>query len=242
MLDLELAIMLHTYREDLIAQRSRTERLATFGQLVGSIGHELRNPLGVIESSLFILRGRVEDERARRHIDRIGEQVVISNQIISDLLDMIRDRPLTREKVELLPLVESVIGVIKRPQGVTIHVEGVDGLPEISGDRGKLRQVLVNLVDNAVHAVGQVGEVHVRGESTADGILVSVEDTGPGVEPAIRARLFEPLITTKAKGIGLGLPLVRRIVEQHGGTITYDQQAGRGARFVIRLPRGGPHA
>src|SRR5688572_20805180 len=88
-LDLELAIMLHTYREDLIAQRSRTERLATFGQLVGSIGHELRNPLGVIESSLYILRGRVgNDERALKHTSRIADQVGIANQIISDLLDM----------------------------------------------------------------------------------------------------------------------------------------------------------
>src|SRR5205085_10728402 len=81
-LDLELAIMLHTYREDLVAQQSRHERLSTFGQLVGSIGHELRNPLGVIESSLYILQGRIgTDERAKKHVDRIGEQLGIANQI-----------------------------------------------------------------------------------------------------------------------------------------------------------------
>ncbi|RKH88996.1 histidine kinase dimerization/phospho-acceptor domain-containing protein, partial [Corallococcus sp. AB038B] len=92
-LDLELAIMLHTYREDLLAQQARNERLATFGQLVGSIGHELRNPLGVIETSLYILRSRagpVVDERTTKHLDRIGEQVGIANHIVSDLLDMIR--------------------------------------------------------------------------------------------------------------------------------------------------------
>ena len=90
-LDLELAIMLHTYREDLLSQQARSERLSTFGQLVGSIGHELRNPLGVIESSLYILRGRVGagDERATKHVDRITEQLGIANTIITDLLDMI---------------------------------------------------------------------------------------------------------------------------------------------------------
>src|SRR5436853_2204959 len=92
-LDLELAIMLHTYREALLSQQARTERLSTFGQLVGSIGHELRNPLGVIESSLYILRGRLaeDDPRARKHVERIAEQLGIANSIISDLLDMIRD-------------------------------------------------------------------------------------------------------------------------------------------------------
>src|SRR3954453_19632886 len=95
-LDLELAIMLHTYREDLLSQQARAERLSTFGQLVGSIGHELRNPLGVMESSLYILKGRLpkDDERATKHVDRIGEQLAVANTIITDLLDMIRDKPL----------------------------------------------------------------------------------------------------------------------------------------------------
>ena len=98
-LDLEMAIMLHTYREDLLSQQARSERLATFGQLVGSIGHELRNPLGVMESSLYILRGRIEegDDRAKKHVNRIGEQLGIANTIIADLLDMIRDKPLLAE-------------------------------------------------------------------------------------------------------------------------------------------------
>jgi signal transduction histidine kinase len=83
-LDLELAIMLHTYREDLLAQQARTERLSTYGQLVASIGHDLRNPLGVIESSLFILRNRVgTDERVHKHLDRIGSQLVVANDIIT---------------------------------------------------------------------------------------------------------------------------------------------------------------
>jgi len=238
-IDLELAIMLHTYREDLLAKHARIERMATFGQLVGSIGHELRNPLGVIESSLYILKGRVEDERARKHADRIGEQVGIANQIVSDLLDMIRDRPFETGPVDLAALVAGVVAAIPAPGGVRIATEGLDALPSIAADASKLRQVLVNLVDNAVHAVGAAGEVRIRGEQQGGSVVLVVDDTGPGVDPSIRDRLFEPLITTKAKGIGLGLPLVRRIVERHGGTVVYEDGAAGGARFVVRLPVDG---
>ncbi len=240
--DLELAIMLHTYREDLLAQQSRVERLATFGQLVGSIGHELRNPLGVIESSLYILKKRIgEDERGKKHADRIGEQLGIANQIISDLLDMIRDRPLELGPVRMSTLLESVLSAIARPPELTLVVSGVEELPELRADGSKLRQVLVNLLDNAIHAAGTQGRVQVHAELRGTEVVLAVEDSGPGVDPAIRARLFEPLITTKAKGIGLGLALVRRIVERHGGSIAYEPLTA-GARFVARLPRGEHHA
>ena len=116
-LDLELAVMLHTYREDLEAQAARTERLATFGQLVGSIGHDLRNPLGVIETSLFILRGRAgADERVKKHLDRIGDQLGVANGIITNLLDMIRNKPLAKERVRLEAVVEGAVEAVARPE------------------------------------------------------------------------------------------------------------------------------
>jgi len=243
-LDLELAIMLHTYREDLLTQQSRNERLATFGQLVGSIGHELRNPLGVIESSLFILKGRVsDDERVRKHIDRIGEQLGISNRIISDLLDMIRDRPLARETVPLADVVDGALKAVTVPAGVNLVVEEIAGLPAIQGDRNQLRQVFINLVDNGLHAAATSPqpprEVRVLGSVERGRVRVVVEDSGPGVDPSIRQRLFEPLITTKDKGIGLGLALVRRIMERHQGSITHEAPAEGGARFVLLFPVEG---
>ncbi|HZZ84689.1 MAG TPA: protoglobin domain-containing protein [Anaeromyxobacteraceae bacterium] len=237
-LDLELAIMLHTYREDLLAQQARSERLSTFGQLVGSIGHDLRNPLGVIETSLFILKGRLgEDERARKHAERIGEQLGVANGIIGNLLDMIRNRPLARVRVPLEPVLRGVVETVKRPAEVELRLEGFDGLPDVQGDGLQLRQVFVNLIDNAVQAAAPAGLVRVEARAAADGqVEVAVEDSGPGVDEQVRRRLFEPLITTREKGNGLGLALVKRIVERHGGAIAYAPRAGAGARFVVTLP------
>lgn len=248
-LDLELAIMLHTYREDLLAQQARNERLSTFGQLVGSIGHELRNPLGVIETSLFILKGRVGqgDERTVKHLERIGEQVAIANRIVSDLLDMIRDKPVKHEPVRLAEVWQNAIAVVQHPERVLVSAQGLAELPEVRGDPHQLRQVFVNLLENAIQAVGEAGTVELKAKVLPKAVELALEDSGPGVSESIRRRLFEPLMTTKARGIGLGLPLVKRILERHGGSITYAPRAegGAGARFLLHLPiapEGGAHA
>ena len=235
-LDLELAIMSHTHREDLLAQQSRNERLATFGQLVGAIGHELRNPLGVIESSLYILKGRVADDpRIHKHMHRIGEQLTVANNIITGLLDMIRDKPLLSEPVKLRPLLDRALESLVLPPSVLIKIEGLDELPLLSGDPTQLQQALRNLLENALQALGTAGTIAVHARHLNRKIELVVADSGPGVDPAIRNRLFEPLITARAGGIGLGLSLVKRYIERHSGTIVYAPD-GPGARFVIVLP------
>lgn len=240
LLDMELAIMLHTYREDLLLQQARAERLSTFGQLVGSIGHELRNPLGVIESSLYILREQLPTTPASsRHLDRIGDQVQLANAIITQLLDMIRDRPLKAAPANLYDVLGEVVRDAARTPGVEVTLELPGGLQPLSGDPVALRQLFLNLVENAVQACGGHGSVRVRASTVEPRwLLVDVEDDGPGVDPAVRRRLFEPLVTTKPRGNGLGLTLVKRIAERHGGTVALAaREDGRpGARFVVRLP------
>lgn len=236
-LDLELAIMLHTYREDLLAAQARQERLATFGQLVGSIGHELRNPLSVMETSLYILRGKVpDDEGARRHLDRIGDQLRAANGIITSLLDIIRDRPVAQQPVALAAVLEEAAGAVTLPEAVALERGDLAGLPAIRGDASQLRQVFVNLLENAAQAAAPEGRIWVRGAVAPGAVQVAVEDSGPGVDEAVRARLFEPLITTRSRGVGLGLALVKRIVERHGGGVRYEPRPGGGARFLVRLP------
>jgi signal transduction histidine kinase len=121
---------------------------------------------------------------------------------------------------------------------VTIKEHGLAELPHVQGDPHQLRQVFLNLLENAVQAVGDVGKVELRATALPGAVELSFQDSGPGVSEAIRRRLFEPLITTKARGIGLGLPLVKRILERHGGSIAYVPlpEHGTGARFLLRLP------
>ncbi len=128
------------------------------------------------------------------------------------------------------------------PVGVRFAEEGIEELPPISGDAGQLRQALRNLFENAVHATEPKGEVRIRGTLQAGEVELRVEDTGPGVSAAVLSHLFEPLITSKAKGIGLGLSLVRRIVECHSGSIVYQPTSTGGARFIVRLPAEIPSA
>ena len=237
--DLDLALMLHTYREDLEASQARSERLATFGQLVGSIGHELRNPLGVIETSLYVLNMKPSgDERTVKHLDRIGAQVKLANDIITQLLDLIGDRPLVRTRVDLGALVAEALTFVEAA-GASIAFAPPGQPFEVSGDATQLRQVVVNLVLNAAHFAGPAGQVEVTLQPTPTEGILTVDDSGPGIDPAIRNRIFEPLVTTRPGGIGLGLSLVRRVVERHGGKVSASRSPLGGARFTVQLPVGG---
>lgn len=235
-LGMDLAIMLHAYREDLMAQKVRIERLSTFGQLVGSISHELRNPLAIIDSSLYLIKSRLAgDEAVLKHINRITEQLNISSSIVAALLDLVRDRPLLRERLRLARLVEDVLATLLIPTEVKIRCEGLEDLPEFQGDGMQLRQALRNLLENALHAASPTGEVTVQAHDRNGTIEITVADTGSGVSDEIRPRLFEPLISNKPGGTGLGLPLAKRFIERHGGTIVYAPGEG-GARFIVQLP------
>lgn len=237
-LDLDLALMLHTYREDLEAAQQRAERLATYGQLIGSIGHELRNPLGVIETSLYVLKSQPSaGDKTAKHLERIGHQVTLANDIITQLLDLIRDRPLAKQPVDLGAVASDAVSALEAPATMTLELHGFDAPCPTVGDPTQLRQAVLNLVENAFHAAGPTGRVSVTLRCEAANVEVHVDDSGPGVDPSIRNRLFEPLVTTKAKGIGLGLALVRRITERHGGRVLASRGPLGGARFTLILPR-----
>jgi two-component system, NtrC family, sensor histidine kinase HydH len=239
-LDLELAIMLETYREDLVTKNRNAERLATIGQFAASIGHELRNPLGVMESSLFLLRQHLGPEAAGarnvvKHLDRIGGEITRANKTIHDLLDLARNRPPQRERTDIRTLVKTTTAVALLPPGVAIEITTPSGLT-VEVDRGQFQQVLINLFTNASQSMGGEGRISVEGEALpSGGARLRVRDNGPGVPAEVRHRIFEALFTTKAKGSGLGLALCRRIIEAHGGTIELESTE-RGASFVITLP------
>ncbi|HET6146588.1 MAG TPA: protoglobin domain-containing protein [Polyangia bacterium] len=243
-LDIELAIMLETYRDDLMLKNRTAERLATIGQFAASIGHELRNPLGVMESSVFLLRehlGSAADEpKIRKHLDRIELEVKRSNKTIHDLLELARNRAPTRHRTDVGQLLRSAIEATAVPAAVQISVSVPDGIT-LDVDADQFRQVVVNLLTNSIQAMKGAGTVQLEalrqqdpgvGPSTT---ALRVRDAGPGIPAEVRSRVFEALFTTKAKGSGLGLALCRRIVEAHGGSIVIEPTTD-GASFLVTVP------
>jgi two-component system, NtrC family, sensor histidine kinase HydH len=240
LLDLELAILLDAYRKSYVAQAQTSERLATIGQLAASIGHELRNPLGVIESSLFIVRQHLQrngtvDERLEKHHDRIANQVQVCLKTIENLLDLARDRKPLRRRQPLVPLLELSVersGVRERLQ------VDFDVPPELSvnADGDDLVLVLKNLLVNAAASPG-ARTASISAEERDGTTTIRVRDDGAGIAPEIRAYIFDALFTTKARGTGLGLALCRRILQAHGGDIELEP-AESGACFRLWLPAG----
>jgi signal transduction histidine kinase len=241
-MDIELAIMLETYREDLEARNRTAERLATIGQFAAGIGHELRSPLGVVETSVFLLRQHFQqqsgspDPKVLRHLDKISAEVKRSTTTIDDLLELARNRPPHRQLVALRALIENALAAAHLPPtvGVTIHAPATD-MARLDPDQ--ITRVLTNLLINAGQAIEGIGtgQVDVRAARDGDVTRILIHDTGPGIPVEIRHRVFEALFTTKAKGTGLGLALCSRIAEAHGGSVTLEPST-TGATFLITIP------
>ena len=239
-LDLELAIMLDTYREDLVEKMRARERLATLGQLAATIAHELRNPLGTIESSLFLMQKRFDkiglgDDVIGRHHAKISAQVQECGTTIHNLLDLARDRPVKKQQVAARPLIEATLSALQAPPNVRIE-NAAAGELVFEADPDQLRQAVSNLVRNAVESVKDQGVVRVSVHRRNEAVTVDVEDDGPGIPKELYARVFDVLFTTKATGTGLGLALARRVAEAHDGTLEL-LPTERGAHFRITIPQ-----
>jgi signal transduction histidine kinase len=242
-MDIELAIMLETYREDLEAKNRTAERLATIGQFAAGIGHELRNPLGVVETSVFLLRQHIQqqpaaDPKVLRHLDKITREVKRSTTTISDLLELARNRPPKRRPASLRALLEGAVAASNLPPGVTVTVTAADE-ETARLDPEQIARVLTNLLINAAQAMDGTGRIWMEAGRTDGGAWIRVRDSGPGIPADLRYRIFEALFTTKAKGTGLGLALCRRIVESHGGTVVAEASE-TGASFLVSVPEVDP--
>jgi two-component system, NtrC family, sensor histidine kinase HydH len=241
-LDLDLALMLDTYREDSASRVDASARLAAIGQVAASIGHELRNPLGVAESSIYLLGQRLkklglQDPTLDKHATRVQEQLKVCSDTITALLDMVREAPLLRSHFQLAPLVREVWQRTPHGGGVELSLD-VPLDRGVFADREQIGQVLSNLFRNAVEAVGTapVKRISVWANPTVDGTEIFVQDSGAGVGESYRDRIFDVLFTTRAKGTGLGLALCRKITERHGGEIRLEPADASGARFRLWLP------
>jgi PAS domain S-box-containing protein len=220
----------------------RQEKLAFLGQLAGSVGHELRNPLGSISNAVYLLRLILESPppEVEEALDILQSEVGVAERIISSLLDFARTRAPNLGDVDLSNLLEEVLARENLPQAIQVVWHIQPEFPVVRADAAQLMQVFSNLVRNARQAMPDGGRLEIKVEaSDYQWTRISITDTGIGIPEENKKRLFEPLFTTKVKGIGLGLALVRILVEGHGGKIEVESELGRGTTFTVCLPAAG---
>ena len=203
----------------------RNERLATLGRIAASVSHELRNPLGAISNATYFLKmqlAQASEVKVRRHLDIIERQIKIANRIIGDLLNFSRTPTLDVESFPLAPLCMDALGVLTIPDFIEVALDVEPNLM-VEADRQYLNQVLQNLISNAVQAMPEGGKLKLRAEHVERQgevwLEISVADTGIGITREEQEHIFEPLFTTRARGIGLGLTICKSVVEAHGGRI-----------------------
>jgi signal transduction histidine kinase len=215
------------------------ERLAAIGQVAAAVGHELRNPLGVLTNSLYLVRTAVasgDREKIDRHLATAEREIGAAGVIVEGLLDFARQSKPDPEVFDLDDLVDESLAVAAPPPGIDVSRRGLDEIGGLRGDRQQLRQVLLNLLTNAYAAMDAPGVLAIEAVPDADGVEIRVSDSGVGMDEETVNHIFDPFYTRKAKGIGLGLAVTRRIVEAHGGTIAARSRPGAGTTFVIGLP------
>jgi signal transduction histidine kinase len=219
-------------------------RLATLGQLAAQLAHEIGTPLSSVSGHIQLaLLQRDLQPALRERLEVAAREIERISKIVRDYLDSTRPLEPERHPTALPKLLEEAIelvqGVEARGAAVECHVD--PGLGEVVTDPGLLRQIVVNLVSNALDAVDRSGRVTVAAEPLEDDVLITVSDTGHGISPDDLRRIFEPFYTTKGrgKGTGLGLAICRQLTAALGGTISVQSRTGEGSRFFVRLPRQG---
>jgi len=216
----------------------KAQRLAVIGELAGIVGHDLRNPLTSIAGATYYLKRRLNqtiDGKVKEMIELIEKNIGYSNKIINDLLDYSREIKLDITETSPKALVEEALASVEVPSSIHV-VKVVRSSPKIRADFEKVKRVLVNLIRNAVDAMPKGGTLTIKCRKRGAKVEFVVSDTGVGMSEETMKKLWTPLFTTKARGMGFGLSICKRFVEAHGGTIKVESVLGKGSTFTVTLP------
>jgi signal transduction histidine kinase len=222
------------------------ERLVAMGKVASMVGHDLRNPLQVLTSTNYMIKKRQEKWGARltedenqalnKYLATIDDQTAYMDKIVSDIQYYSKDfKPQTKPS-DVLEIARNTLTTIRVPDTINVSVAPSAGLPKVDVDTQLIQRVFTNLIINAVQAMPTSGALLITGEMVGDFVKVCVKDNGMGMTTELRGKLFTPFFTTKAKGSGLGLAAVKRIIEAHGGIINVDSTPGEGSCFYFTLP------
>jgi PAS domain S-box-containing protein len=228
---------------------AHANRLATMGQLAASIAHEVNQPIGAARNNAhaalrFLADSPPNLEEVREAIECVVTDTYLVASIVGRIYDQIKRAPPRNENVQVNSAIEEVIALVRgelMKHHVSLKIQLADGLPPVRGDRVQLQQVMMNLILNAIEAMvsndDDVRELVISTEANAQGgLLVTVTDTGPGVAPADRERIFESFYTTKSSGVGIGLSICRSIINIYGGRLWAEANQPRGAVIIFTLP------
>ncbi len=220
----------------------RKEKLSLLAQVADSVGHELRNPLGVMSNAVYFLKAVQTggDATTNEYLGIIEGEIAEAERIVADLLDAVRTKPPQIETISATELISQTLRKCEIPSTISVHVEALPPLPQLRVDPRQIMQVLWNLVTNAVEAMPDGGElkIQVSEDRPARALRISVRDSGAGIAPELHDRLFQPLYTTKARRVGLGLAVVKNLTQANGGSVKMYSQPGKGAAFSVTLPTG----
>lgn len=238
LLDLDLAIIEDAYQTEYQRRQSSAERLATIGKVAGGIAHELRNPLNVVKTSAYFLLNakNASEEKKRTHLERIERQVGVADGVITALNDFARLPIPQMEPVAVEVCLKDAIELNSLPSTIQLQWNLQPQDLAILGDRSQLSIVFGNLIRNARDAMSGSGVLRLGATAEGNSVAITIQDTGKGIPPEHLPYIFEPLYSTKAKGIGLGLSISRDIVDRHHGTLSISSVPDVGSTFTIRLP------
>lgn len=230
-----------TEQKKLESQLVQSTKLAAVGELAANIAHEINNPLtSVLGYASFLLKKQELSSEVKQDLKIIEAEAIRARSIVRHLLDFARQTPLRPTEIDVRELVGETLTLVRRLAQVS-NIEIVEGydpeIPPVKVDANQIKQVFINLINNALHAMPDGGILTVHTSSTPDGVVVSFSDTGAGISPDHLDRVFEPFFSTKdEKGTGLGLSVSYRIIEAHGGLIAVESKQGEGSTFAVKLP------
>lgn len=216
----------------------RSQRFATIGELAAMVGHDIRNPLSGIAVAEYYLKRKERSRlsmKGREMLRLIEQNVERSNKILTDLLDYSREPVLRYVETDARSITEDALAQVKIPRNVRV-VDSTKKQPKITADAEKMGRVFANIVKNAAEAMPQGGRLTILSTRTNNHLQISFKDTGEGMTKETIEKVWSPLFTTKPTGIGLGLPIVKRFVESHGGSVMVESEPGKGSTFTVTLP------
>ncbi len=239
LLDLDLAIIEDAYQAEYTFRLQQGERLATLGQVSGGIAHELRNPLNVVRTSVYYLLNarNPTPEKQREHLQRIERNVDLANHVITALSSFAKMPVPQLQATNLVLAIQDALETNPPGEGIAVVLECPSDVPPALADPDQLRIVLGNLIRNACDALAKVESprLAIRCQSTGKMVSIEVADNGVGIPSEDLSRITEPLYSTKARGLGLGLAIVRTILEKSGGRLRATSTPGQGSTFVALL-------